>query len=167
MKIAIIYGTNLGNTATIAKLIGKELNINKKDIFDVNDAKAEELNSYDAFIMGTSTWGIGDMADGWKEFEFKKLKLDNKVVAIFGLGDSQIYTFSFCNGMGELHRALQKSNKKIKIVGYVDTKNYTFSESKAIYKNKFVGLALDYDNFPEQVESQIKNWIKDIKKYFI
>lgn len=167
MKIAIVYGTNLGNTAEIAKLIAKEMKINTKDVYDVNDANIDTLNSYDAFILGTSTWGIGDMVDGWQEFNFKKLNLNNKVVALFGLGDSQIYAFTFCNGLAKLHRAIQTANKKIKLVGQVSTKNYIYSESEAVQKDKFVGLVLDYDNFPEKVNDQIKEWVKEIKKYFI
>ncbi|WP_033159908.1 flavodoxin [Mycoplasmoides alvi] len=167
MKIAIVYGTNLGNTAEVANLIAKEMKISNKDVYDVNDVDTNTLNQYEAFILGTSTWGIGDMVDSWQEFNFKKFNLNNKVVALFGLGDSQIYAFTFCNGLAKLHKAIQTNNKKVKIVGETSTKNYTYSESEAVKNNKFIGLVIDYDNFPDKVSEQIKDWVKNIKKYFI
>lgn len=106
MKIAIVYGSNLGNTATIAKMIAKAMEIDEKHVFDVADVEAEELNDYDGYVMGTSTWGIGDMADSWQEFDFKKLQTKGKTIALFGLGDSQIYAFTFCNGLAKLFRSL-------------------------------------------------------------
>lgn len=166
MSVAIIYGSNLGNTAEIAKLIAKELGINEEHVYDVNDIKPQDVNHYDKFILGTSTWGVGDMQDGWLDFDFKKFDLKNKTVALFGLGDSQIYAFTFCNGLAKLHRAIQ-GQKEMKIVGQVDPKNYTFSESEAIIKGKFIGLVLDYDNYPDQAIEQTKKWVEEIKKHFI
>ncbi len=167
MKIAIVYATNLGNTAAVAAMIGKEMKVDAKHIYDVNETDPEELAGYDGYVFGTSTWGIGDMLDGWKEFDFRKLGLDGKTVALFGLGDSQIYAFSFCNGLGELCRAIRRSCRKARLVGQTDAKSFAFSDSKAVEDGKFVGLALDYDNFPDRVPKLIKTWVKGIKKEFI
>lgn len=56
MKMAIVYGSSLGNTAEVAKMIKKEFNMpNNIDVYDVNDVAPEILNKYDKFIFGTST----------------------------------------------------------------------------------------------------------------
>lgn len=165
MATGIIYGSNLGNTFTVAKMIAKELKIDEKHILNIADATAEAINLYDKLIMGTSTWGVGEMQDHWLEFNFKKLELKNKTVALFGLGDSQIYAFTFCNGLGGLYKNLQ--SKHPKFVGFVSKSKYTFSESSAVVGDKFVGLALDYDNYPEQVEKQVKEWIDQIRHEII
>lgn len=164
MATAIVYGSTLGNTEEIAKKIAKELKIDEKNIIEVSQTTPEELNKFDKLIMGTSTWGVGDLQDNWLEFDFKKLNLKNKIVALFGLGDSQIYSFTYCNGLGKLYNQIK--NKDAKIVGEVDAKKYTFSQSEAVINGKFVGLALDNDNFPEESMKRIKEWIKEIKEYF-
>lgn len=164
MATAIIYGSTLGNTADIAKKIAKELKIDENNVINISEIKPEDLNKFDKLILGTSTWGVGDLQDNWLEFDFKKLDLKNKVVALFGLGDSQIYSFTYCNGLGKLYNQIK--NKNAQIVGQVDAKKYTFSQSEAVVNGKFVGLALDNDNFPEESIKRIKEWVKDIKKYF-
>ncbi|WP_027119797.1 flavodoxin FldA [[Mycoplasma] testudinis] len=161
MAIAIVYGSNLGNTATVAKIIGKELNIADNHIINISETTPEALNEYDKLILGTSTWGVGDMQDDWLEFDFKKLEIKDKTVALFGLGDSQIYAFTFCNGLGSLYKHLQKKHPKF--VGFVDKKDYNFGDSLAVVGDQFVGLPLDYDNFPEKIEDQVKDWVAKIK----
>lgn len=95
------------------------------------------------------------MQPSWEKFNFKKLQLKSKTIALFGLGDSQIYSFTFCNGLYKLYKKITIC-KEIKLVGQVDSKQYKYSESKAVIKNKFVGLVLDYDNFPNDVPKLIK-----------
>lgn len=165
MNIAIVYGSNLGNTAAVAQIIAKAMGISEEHVHDVANVQPEDLNGYDAYIIGTSTWGIGDMADSWQEFDFKKFQVKGKTIALFGLGDSQIYAFTFCNGLGKLFRTLG-SGKGWKHVGKVPAKNYTFGSSEAVVNEEFVGLPVDYDNYPEKAEAAVADWVKKIKPLF-
>ena len=164
MKIAIVYGSTLGNTAKAAQIIAKEFNLENLDVINVAETTPEELNEYDKYIFGTSTWGLGDLQSDWEEFDFSKLKVDNKTVAIFGMGDSEIYAFTYCDSIFKLHKILQKKNANI--VGYVSSKDYKFSKSESVVNDMFLGLALDDDNYENLTTPRIVKWVNDIRKYF-
>lgn len=164
MKIAIIYGSTLGNTERAAKSIAQEFNLPNIDVLNVAETKAEQLNEYDKIIFGTSTWGLGDLQDDWEEFDFNNLKIENKTVAIFGMGDSEVYAFTYCDSIFKLHKILKSKNANI--VGYVSDKDYKYTKSESVVDGMFLGLALDDDNYEDLTESRIKNWVSNIRKYF-
>ncbi|MDE7099605.1 MAG: flavodoxin FldA [Malacoplasma sp.] len=165
MKIAIVYGATLGNTERAAFDIQKEFDLENIDVLNISNTTAEKLNEYDKLIFGTSTWGLGDLQDDWDSFDFSKLKIDNKTVAIFGMGDSEVYAFTYCDSIAKLHKILKSKNANI--VGYVSDKDYKYTKSESVVDGMFLGLALDNDNFEELTESRIKNWVNEIKKYFV
>jgi flavodoxin I len=61
-KIGIFFGTDTGSTRLVAKkiysLLGAELADKPKNI---NRTRVEELLAYDALILGTPSYGVGDM----------------------------------------------------------------------------------------------------------
>ncbi len=154
-KIAVVYGSSSGNTETTAKTIAKKIGMDHVDIFDVAKIAASALEPYRNLILGTSTWGVGDLQDDWDAFlpSFEKTDLNGKTVALFGLGDSSSYPDSFVDGMGIIYEAIQ--NRDCKIVGAVETKDYHFDESRALADGKFIGLPLDEDNESDQSDNRI------------
>lgn len=162
-KIAIVYGSTLGNAESAAHLIAKHLQLDV-DVINVAETTATKINQYQKIIFGSSTWGVGDLQDDWNNFNFKELNVKGKTVAIFGMGDSEIYAFTYCDSMAKLYEILTK--KEANIVGFVDSKDYKFGKSQSVIDGKFVGLALDNDNYENLTEQRIINWIKDIKKDF-
>lgn len=162
MSVAVIYGSAMGNTESAANSIASKLGIN--DVFNIADVNADKINSYDKLICGTSTWGSGDLQDDWDAFDFSGLKLSGKTVAVFGMGDSESYSDTYCGGMGKLAQHLK--NAGATLVGAVSTDGYTFESSDAVVNGKFVGLALDNDNQEDQTEARIDAWIAEIKSHF-
>lgn len=162
MSVAVIYGSAMGNTESAANSIASKLGIN--DVFNIADVNADKINSYDKLICGTSTWGSGDLQDDWDAFDFSGLKLSGKTVAVFGMGDSESYSDTYCGGMGKLAQHLK--NAGATLVGAVSTDGYTFESSDAVINGKFVGLALDNDNQEDQTEARIDAWIAEIKSHF-
>lgn len=162
MSIAVVYGSAMGNTEGAANTIAEKLGIN--DVLNVSDIDASKLNSYDKLICGTSTWGSGDLQDDWDAFDFGGLDLSGKTVAVFGMGDSDSYSDSFCGGMGKLAAKLKEAGATL--VGSTSTNGYTFEESEAVVDGNFVGLALDNDNQEDQTESRIDTWVAQIKPHF-
>lgn len=164
MKIAIIYGSTLGNTETAAQKIAEKMNLANLDVLNVAETNSEKLNSYDKIIFGSSTWGLGDLQDDWDNFDFKNLKVENKTVAIFGMGDSEIYPFTYCDSIKKLHDILK--DKKANIVGYVSTEGYKSCDSEAVKDGHYLGLALDNENYEDLTDKRIEDWVNDIKKHF-
>lgn len=164
MKIAIFYGSTLGNTERVANQIYEKFNDCECVLFNIKDLNSsnEEIGEYDLYIFGTSTWGVGDMQDDWEEFDFKRINVENKFVALFGLGDSEVYSWTYCDALLKIHRIFKM--KKAKIIGYVSTQDYKFAKSEAVENDKFLGLALDEDNYEDLTEERIDNWVKQLKK---
>lgn len=165
-KTAIVYGSSSGNTETIAKTIAKKIGMEQVDLFDVAKASVSAIMSYQNLILGTSTWGVGDLQDDWEAFlpQFEKLDLSGKVIAIFGLGDSSSYPDSFVDGMGIIYEAIQKQG--CKIVGAVEAEGYSFDDSRALADGQFIGLPLDEDNESDRSDDRVDQWLKQILTEF-
>lgn len=158
----IVFGTSMGNTEEAANLIAANLGID--EVLNIADVTAAELNKYDNLIIGTSTWGSGDLQDDWDAFDWDGLNVQGKTVALFGMGDSSSYSDTYCDAMGIIYEKL--SQKGANIVGAISSDGYEFDESKAVKDGKFVGLALDADNDSNKTEDRIKTWVEMIRPNF-
>ena len=164
-KIGIFYGSSTGNTEVIAYKIQQRFGENRSDVFNIDAVVKSEIEQYPYLIFGTSTWGLGDMQDDWEEFieVLKTIDLSQKKIALFGLGDQEVYAESFANGMGELYEQISKNTN---IVGEWPTEGYKFVASKAVKRGKFVGLAIDFDNEQKKADKYIDAWVNKLKKEF-
>lgn len=157
-RIGIFFGSSGGNTQAVARNIAKALGKERCTVRDVADCKPEDLQGYDALVLGTSTLGLGDVQDDWESF-LRKLKgtdLSGKPAAFFGLGDQYTYSGTYVDGMAELHDAFVAAGAVP--VGVWPTQGYEFDDSKAVRGGTFVGLALDADNQSELTAARIAAW---------
>lgn len=158
-KAGIFYGSSTGTTEEVAKLIAKKLNISAKDVHDVTVLTPELVNRYDTLLLGTSTWGDGEMQDDWNDIieELKTMDLSGKTIALFGCGDSQGNSDTFCGGMGELYKKLKGTGATF--IGAVPAADYDFDDSSAVENDKFIGLAIDEINEGRKVtEKRVEDW---------
>jgi len=160
MRTAIFYGSSLGNTQFVADKIHKHLP--DAVCVSVTNLTAAELMEFDNYILGTSTWGVGNLQDDFELFVDLLLSMDlsEKTFALFGLGDQHTYPDTFCNGMGKLYHLL--NDKGWNIIGSTSTEGYDFSESEAVIDDLFIGLALDEDNEPDLTDLRIANWVQQL-----
>ena len=63
--------------------------------------------------------------------------------------------------MDELKECFEKQGATA--IGFVPSDGYEFEESKSVVDGKFVGLACDEDNEPDQSEDRVNAWIDQIK----
>jgi flavodoxin I len=161
-NIAIIYGSSTDNTKNVAQKIAQKLSGENVLLADVSKVDFSELANYPNIILGTSTWGLGDLQDDWdgRISELQNTDLTGKTLAFFGLGDSSSYSDTFADGMGLLYEALE--GKGIKTTGAFPTDGYSFDSSKAVKNGKFVGLAIDEDNESDLTEQRVDAWITSI-----
>jgi flavodoxin I len=161
-NIAIIYGSSTGNTKNVAQKIAQKLSGENVLLKDVSAVKFNDLADYPNIILGTSTWGLGDLQDDWdgRIPELQSVDLTGKMLAFFGLGDSSSYSDTFTDAMGLLYEALE--GKGIKAAGAFPVDGYSFDSSRAVKDGKFVGVAIDEDNESELTEQRIDAWIASI-----
>lgn len=162
-KIGIFYGSSTGTTQSIAETIAAQLGVATTNVIDVAKMTAEQIKDFDALILGTSTWGDGELQDDWYD-GIKLLKaanLSGKTIALFGCGDSDSYSDTFCDGMGLIYEEIKDSG--CSFTGQVSTDGYTFSSSISVVDGVFVGLAIDDVNESDQTENRINAWMEKIK----
>jgi hypothetical protein len=87
----------------------------------------------------------------------KKLNIDGKKVAVFGLGDSVSYSENYADATGELHDVFESLG--CKMIGYTSQEGYQHKTSKAIRGDLFCGLLLDAVNEEELTEERVTNWV--------
>lgn len=164
--IGLFFGSDDGNTESVANRIRERLGDDRVDIYDVADVTQYEFTQYQKIILGIPTWDFGQLQSDWEEFWNDVLELDfsGKTVALFGLGDQFGYSDYFLDAMGMLHDVIVASGANI--IGHWPTDGYEFDESKAEIKGKnlFVGLAIDEDQQEELTDERINRWCAQISK---
>lgn len=174
-KIGIIFGTESGTTRLIAKKIAKQL---KKRLGDdavakplnVNRATVEELIAFDALILGTPTYGDGELPgkdsgceeEAWLEFlpKLAGTDLTGKRVALYGCGDQETYPKHFCDAIMALYRFF--SGAGCELVGGCSTDGYEFKRSASVVGDRFVGLVLDQHLQHLQTDRRISDWLDEV-----
>lgn len=158
-KTLVVFGSTTGTCEDLANRIAEKLGA---DVINVTDLNADSIAEYDNLILGTSTWGAGELQDDWYDGveTLKGADLSGKTVALFGCGDSAGYSDTFVGGLLPLYEAAQAAGANI--VGQVATDGYTYDDSEAVVDGLFVGLPLDEVNEPDQSDARIDAWIAAI-----
>ena len=155
----VIYGSSTGTCEAIAEKIASKLGCNALNVQELNDAIVAENQN---LILGTSTWGAGEMQDDWYDGlkTLQNADLKGKTIAFFGCGDAWSYSDTFVGGMGELYKGIKESGARF--IGSVDTTDYKFDDSEAVIDGKFIGLPLDDINEDDKTDSRIDAWLNVI-----
>lgn len=159
-KTVVIYGSSTGTCQSIAENIASKLSVEAVDVANLN---ADVIAENDNLLLGTSTWGSGELQDDWFDGlkTLKEAGLSGKTVAVFGCGDAESYSDTFCGAMAEVYNTAKDAGATL--VGEVSTDGYTFDDSEAVVDGKFVGLALDDVNEDDKTEGRIDAWLEAIK----
>ena len=137
-KVHVIYGSTTGMTEAVAAKIANSLGA---QVFNVNAADAAAFDA-ELLVLGSSTWGIGDLQDDWAaKLDEVKGNFAGKKVAVFGLGDSQGFADSFCVAAKTIANAAKDAGATL--VGDV--------------------LKLDDTNEADQTDGKIAAWVETIK----
>lgn len=151
----VIFGSTTGVTEDVANRIASKIGTTAISVSDLN---ADVIAANDVLILGSSTWGYGDLQDDWYDGVelLKTSKLTGKRVAVFGCGDSSSYSDTFCDAMSIIARAAVDAGATL--VGSVSTDGYTFDSSASAVDGRFVGLAIDEVNENDKTDGRIASW---------
>lgn len=171
-KVGIFFGTDTGNSRKVAKTIGKQLGEELADKpVNIKNASIDDLLAYDVLIIGTPTYGDGELpgltagtsTESWEEFmpNLAGADFSGKTIALYGLGDQEGYPDNFVDAMGMLYDAFADCGASF--VGFTSTEGYVFNSSKALVDDQFVGLVLDEDNQKDFSEQRLQDWLQLIE----
>lgn len=158
-KINILYGSTTGATEAAAQQLAMLLGAEAKPIAA---ATADDFDA-DLVILGSSTWGYGELQDDWVAgiALLDTVDLTGRKVAVFGTGDSVGFAETFVNAIGILaDKAIERGAT---LVGQVPIVGYSAVESLAVRDGNFVGLALDDTNEADQTPDRIAAWAKTLQ----
>ncbi len=62
-KTIVIYGSTTGVFQEFAEQIARKLGVS--DVANVVDVNGDRVAEYDNLLLGTSTWGAGELQDDW------------------------------------------------------------------------------------------------------
>lgn len=171
-KVGIFFGTDTGNTRKVAKSIAKQLgdDVAAKPV-NINKASVDDLLAYDVLILGTPTYGEGELpgltsgasTESWEEFmpQLSGADFSSKTIALYGLGDQAGYPGNFVDAMGMLYDAFCDCGAQF--AGFTSSDGYEFDRSRALLDDQFVGLVLDEDNQKEMSEARLNDWLAAIR----
>ena len=160
MSTAVVYGSTTGMTEEAASKIASIL---QADCLNVAEVSPEQLAGYDALILGSSTWGAGDLQDDWDAFlpKLEGMDLKGKKVAVFGTGDHEGFADTFGLALVKLREAAAGAGATL--IGEAPVEGYDSIDAEVVKDGKFVGLALDSQNQPELTDARIEAWCGVLK----
>lgn len=171
-KIGLFFGTETGTTRLVAKKLHKKLG---DDIADkpvnVNRIVPSEMLQYDALILGTPSYGVGEipghsagcLEPNWEEFLAKfegQPDFTGKRIAFFGLGAQERYAERFASSLRALHDWFVAAGAEI--VGDWSAEGYTFEHSAALVNNRFVGLVIDQRTQGMHTDERLDAWLAQV-----
>lgn len=159
----IFYGSTTGNTENLAGEIASILGIDSADVHNVGQSSADEVDGYSTLLLGSSTWGSGDLQDDWYDFldALKEKDLSGKRVALFGCGDSASYPDTFCGALGQIYDALEGTG--CVFIGAYEPVDYDVTDSDVCRDGKFVGLAYDEGDSEDKNAARLQSWCELVK----
>lgn len=163
---AIIYSFNTKKTGKIAKQIEEQFKDTDITLVNAEDVTEERFLSFDRIIMGVPTWFDGELPNYWDEFvpALEDMDLSGKKIALFGLGDQKGYAENFLDGVGIMAEILEARGAEL--VGLTSIEGYEFESSRAQRDDRFLGLAIDYENQGSMNKQRVAGWVEQLKKEF-
>lgn len=167
-RIGMFFGTETGTTRLIAKKMHKLLGdaIADKPV-NVNRVDTAQMLSYDAMIIGTPSYGVGEIPGrsagcieaSWAEFvdQLGPADFSGKRIAMFGLGAQERYSDRFASSLIALHRVF--SERGAEMIGDWPIDDYTFEHSASVVDGRFVGLVIDQRTQGMLTDQRITLWL--------
>jgi len=160
MNVTVIFGSDAGVTKVVASKIAKRMGAR---LLDVQEARTADYEGCDLLILGSPTYGMGDLQTDWDLYidQLEAADLSARKVALFGTGDQMTYPDSFVDAMGILYDKV--TARGAEVIGFTDTVGYDFSCSTALRDGRFVGLALDEDTQSNLTNDRIAAWLEQLR----
>lgn len=140
-KVIIIYGSTMGTTEELSEMLEEVLvdNYNVKRINVVN-AEVDMLKEFDLILLGSSTWGSGELQEDFYDFydSLDGIDLSAKKGAVFGTGDQSFP--EFCGAVGILEDKLKELGVKVLVEGFKWGDDISF-----------------------QTEDEVKEWVESLQ----
>lgn len=170
-KIGFFFGTETGTTRLVAKKLYKLMgeDVAGKPV-NVNRITAEEFLQYEAYVLGTPSYGVGEIPGlsagclerNWAEFLaiLGTPDMSGKRIAMFGLGAQERYAERFASSLKALYDVFAGFGAEM--IGDWSTEGYTFEHSASVVDDRFVGLVIDQRTQGMHTDERLKAWAAQV-----
>ncbi|NCC95195.1 MAG: flavodoxin [Opitutae bacterium] len=160
MKIRIVYGSSTGNTEAAARHLTQLMP--GSELLEVSNAQTADFEGCDLLVLGTSTWGLGELQHDWDAAleNLRGARLHGSAVALFGLGDQASYPSTFVDGLRPLGDAASEAGARL--IGRWPADDYDFQDSAALDGEQLIGLALDEENQSDLSRARLQRWAEQL-----
>ena len=168
-RIGLFYGSTTCYSEIAAEKIQAQFPAGVVQLHNIKDVPLAACEQFEVIIFGLSTWDFGEIQEDWESHwsDIAALNLNDKIVALFGLGDQVGYTDWFQDALGMLHHELAShpTTNRCTRIGFWPNQGYDFAASKALIADGqfFVGLALDEDSQYEFTDQRISDWCAQLQ----
>lgn len=118
-KILIAYASMSGNTESIVDLVKASLEAfdHEIEVKELENMEVDELLDYDGILLGSYTWGEGELPFEAEDFhdELENVDLSGKKAAVFGSGDTAYELF--CEAVPILEKRLTECGAELVVEG--------------------------------------------------
>ncbi|OCL26355.1 flavodoxin [Orenia metallireducens] len=118
-KAIIVYGSTMGNTEELSEILEGVLT-EKYNVKRINVLKADVdmLKDFDLILLGSSTWGSGELQEDFYDFydNLDNIDLSSKNGVAFGTGDESFP--EFCGAVDLLEDKLVDLGVKVLAKGF-------------------------------------------------
>lgn len=134
MNIAIVYHSAGGNTKSLAEAIHSYLPDAK--LYRVSEFEIDSVNKIDCLLVGTYTWGDGDLPAKMSKFynEIEQEDLSHLTTGVFGTGETN-YKW-YCEGVNIFRNMLYAKSKLVATIKI----EQAYQESDLERIEKFCGI---------------------------
>ena len=150
--------------------VAEPIDIDTLDSGSLRDVFSE----HNSLIVGTPTWNTNAdtfrSGTGWDDLYYDKLPdlksiLEEKKVAVFGLGDQISYGENYADATGELYTVFEDLGCIMVPYAHTSQDGYDHVTSKSILPGSdlFCGLLLDQINQDDLTDGRIDNWIEKLE----
>ena len=114
-RLAIIYASVTGNTEQLANMVYKAALAQgfRTELYRIEDFSLSALSDYDIVLIGTYTWGSGEIPEELRDL-YQAFETPNKKelqTAVFGTGDS--FFAEFCGAVDRFRDMLYVQTKLV------------------------------------------------------
>ncbi|MRG87566.1 flavodoxin domain-containing protein [Salinibacillus xinjiangensis] len=113
MKVAIVYTSVTGNTEGLANRIAQQFERCQCEVeeYRVEEFLLEWVKDFDILVIGTYTWGNGEVPEKMKPLlrDLQRLELPHLVTGVFGTGDR--FFPHFCGAVDHFKNVLMNRTK--------------------------------------------------------
>ncbi len=172
-QVGLFYGSTTCYTEIAAEKICDFFGKNSQqkpwiELHNIANSELYPMTDYQGLILGIPTWDYGELQEDWDRLwdQLDEIDFNDKIVAIYGLGDQLGYPDWFQDAVGYLYHKVEERGANM--IGLWPNHGYQYNSSHALSpdKQQFLGLALDDENEFSLSEQRIQQWCTQLAQEF-